>query len=114
MTFDTQTVGALPVICRSFERLDLAATIDRLVPSEGEVSLGALAEILIANRLLRPKALYRIGDRAQQAAVTEASRRVRLPCVAWRVPGAAITSARKFITLVGEGGERAAARGSPF
>jgi transposase len=70
-TFDTQSVGALPAICGYFERLDLAATIDRLVPHEGEVSLGALAEILIANRLLRPQALYRIGDWARQAAVTD-------------------------------------------
>lgn len=71
MTFDTQVVGALPVICTYFEQLGLAATIDRLVPYEGEVSLGTLAEILIANRLLRPKALFRVGDWAQTAALTD-------------------------------------------
>jgi transposase len=70
-TFDTQIVGALPVICDYFERLDLAATIDRLVPYEGDVPLGTLAEVLIANRLLRPKALFRVGDWAQTAALTD-------------------------------------------
>src|SRR5258708_3277110 len=70
-TFDTQIVGALPVICEYFNRLDLAATIDRLVPYEGDVPLGALAEILIANRLLRPKALFKVGEWAQTAALTD-------------------------------------------
>src|SRR5436309_11881847 len=69
--FDTQVVGALPVICDYFRRLDLAATIDRLVPYEGDVPLGTLAEVLVANRLLRPKALFKVGDWAQRAAVTD-------------------------------------------
>jgi Domain of unknown function (DUF4277) len=69
--FDTRAVGALPVITDYFRRLDLAGTIDRLVPYEGDVPLGTLAEVLIANRLLRPKALFRIGDWARQAALTD-------------------------------------------
>lgn len=69
--FDTQIVGALPVLCDHCERLDLAATSDRLLPWEGEVPLGTLVEILIANRLLRPKALFRVGDGAQAAARTD-------------------------------------------
>jgi hypothetical protein len=69
--FDTQIVGALPVLTEYFERLDLAATIDRVVPWEGDVPLGTLVEILIANRLLRPKALFRVGDWAQDAALTD-------------------------------------------
>ena len=68
---DTQIVGALPVLTDYFNRLDVAATIDRLVPWEGDVPLGTLVEVLLANRLLRPKALFRIGDWAQQAAVTD-------------------------------------------
>lgn len=70
-SFDTQIVGALPVICDYFQRLDLAATIDRLVPYEGAIPLGTLAEILIANRLLRPKALFKVADWAQTAALTD-------------------------------------------
>jgi transposase len=69
--YQTQIVGALPVITRYLEQLDLAATIDRLVPWEGDVPLGTLVEILITNRLLQPKALFRIGPWAQNAALTD-------------------------------------------
>lgn len=69
--YQTQIVGALPAITASFDKLDLAATIDRIVPWEGEVPLGTLIEVLITNRLLRPKALFRIGEWAQGAAVTD-------------------------------------------
>ncbi len=58
--YQTQVVGALPAITTYFDKLDLAATIDRLVPWEGDIPLGPLVEILIANRLLRPKALFRV------------------------------------------------------
>jgi transposase len=67
--FQTQTVGALPAITHYCERLDLAATIDGLVPWEGDVPLGTLVEVLVANRLLQPKALFRIGQWAEAAAV---------------------------------------------
>jgi transposase len=53
------------------EELEVAKTIDELVPWEGEVPLGILVEILILNRLLSPKPLFRIGEWARQAAVTE-------------------------------------------
>jgi len=59
--FRTQLVGALPAITHYFDELDLAATVDRLVPWEGEVPLGTLVEVLVANRLLQPKALFRVG-----------------------------------------------------
>jgi transposase len=69
--FDTQIVGALPAIVHCLERLDLAATIDGLVPWQGDVPLGTLAEVLVANRLLQPKALFRVGQWAEAAAVTD-------------------------------------------
>jgi transposase len=59
--FNTEIVGALPVISNYLERLDLANIIDELVPWEGEVPLGTLVEILVTNRLLNPKALFRIA-----------------------------------------------------
>src|SRR3954463_5624334 len=67
----TRIVGALPVITHYFERLDLAAIVDELVPWEGDVPLGTLVEVPVANRLLRPKALFRIGQWAETAAVTD-------------------------------------------
>jgi transposase len=64
--FDTQRVGALPVISHYLERLQLATLVDELVPWEGEVPLGTLVEILVTNRLLNPKALFRIDDWAHK------------------------------------------------
>ena len=69
--FRTQLVGALPAIVHYFDELGLAATIDELVPWEGDVPLGTLVEVLVANRLLQPKALFRIGPWAQSAALTD-------------------------------------------
>jgi transposase len=69
--FETQLVGALPLIAYYFDLLELGTTIDDVVPWEGEVGLGNLVEIMIANRLLQPKALFRIGEWAQQAGLTD-------------------------------------------
>ena len=69
--FDTQSVGALPVITQYLERLGLADAVNDLVPWEGEVPLGTLIEVLVTNRLLRPQALFRVDQWAQTAAVTD-------------------------------------------
>ena len=69
--FRTQLVGALPALVHYFDELGLAATIDEFVPWEGDVPLGTLVEVLVANRLLHPKALFRIGPWAQSAALTD-------------------------------------------
>jgi transposase len=68
--FDTQIIGALPVIVNFFERLQLGAIINEVVPWEGGVPLGTLAEIMIANRLLNPQALFRVGEWAEKAGLT--------------------------------------------
>lgn len=69
--FDTQIVGALPAIVHYLGQLDLAATVDRLVPWRGDVPLGTLVEVMVANRLLQPRALFRIGQWSEAAAVTD-------------------------------------------
>src|SRR2546421_968391 len=69
--FQTQRVGALPVIARFCQRLQLGPTVDDTVPWEGDVPLGDLVEILVANRLLDPKPLYRLGSWATQATLAE-------------------------------------------
>jgi len=69
--FDTQIIGALPVVVHYFERLRLGAIINEVVPWEGGVPLGTVTEIMIANRLLNPQALYRIGTWAQTAGLTD-------------------------------------------
>src|SRR5262245_56182573 len=67
----TQVIGALPVIHAFLEQLGFADTIDQVVPWEGEVPLGALAEILVINRLSAPKPLYRLGEWAEQVGLTD-------------------------------------------
>jgi transposase len=69
--FDTQNVGSLPVIAEYLDRLKIADHVNDLVPWEGEVPLGTLIEAMICNRLLNPKAMFRIDDWAQGAAVSE-------------------------------------------
>lgn len=69
--FDTRIVGSLPVITQYLGRLGVADHINELVPWEGEVPLGTLVEILILNRLLCPKAMFRLDHWAQKAAVSQ-------------------------------------------
>lgn len=69
--FDTQIVGALPLISEYMERLRVADHVNDLVPWEGEVPLGALVEVMMMNRLLQPRALFRLDAWAQTAAVTD-------------------------------------------
>jgi transposase len=69
--FDTQIVGALPVLTQYLEKLQLAETIDRAVPWEGEVPLGTLIEALILNRLLQPRAMFRLDEWAMKAGISD-------------------------------------------
>ena len=64
--FRTQLVGALPAVVHYFGELDLAATIDELVPWEGDIPLGTLVEVLVA--------------------VGQLSMNVTGMCFAWRTP----------------------------
>jgi transposase len=64
---DTQRVGALPVISEFCNRLHLADIVNTHVPWAGEVPLGDLVEILVANRLLEPKPIYKVGSWATKA-----------------------------------------------
>jgi transposase len=69
--FDTQIIGALPVIVDYFEQLQLGAIVNEVVPWEGGLLLGTVVEVMIANRLLHPEALYRIGEWSQKAGLTD-------------------------------------------
>ncbi len=52
--FETRTVGGLPVVQAFLEELGFAKIVDEIVPWEGDVPLGTLAEILMCNRMLAP------------------------------------------------------------
>ena len=69
--FDTQIVGALPVIAEFCEQLRVGETVDQVVPWKGDVPLGDLVEVMVINRLLEPKAMFRIGEWARTASVTD-------------------------------------------
>jgi transposase len=69
--YDTEIIGAFPAIAEYLKKLGVAKIVDDVVPWEGNISLGTLAEILILNRMLNPKALMRVGEWAQNAGVTQ-------------------------------------------
>jgi transposase len=69
--FDTQIIGAFPVIASFLDKLDFAGLIDANIPWEGEIPLGTLATVLVLNRLLQPTALMRVGEWAEQAGVAQ-------------------------------------------
>src|SRR5688572_17016174 len=68
---DTQVVGAMPLVGAMLDQWGLAAIVDQMTPWEGDVPLGTLVEVLIANRLLGPKAMYAMGAWDRAAAVTD-------------------------------------------
>jgi transposase len=65
--FDTKRVGAFPLVVAYLEKMQLAKVIDEHVPWEGEVPLGTLIEIMVCNRMLNPRAQYKIGEWAERA-----------------------------------------------
>jgi transposase len=69
--YDTEIIGAFPVIAEYLKKLGVAKIVDDVVPWEGNIPLGTLAEILILNRMLNPKALMRVGEWAHNAGVTQ-------------------------------------------
>jgi transposase len=69
--FETQVVGALPLVVAMLPKWGLGDIVDQVVPWEGEVPLGDLVEVLVVNRLLNPQAMYEVGAWAETAAVTD-------------------------------------------
>jgi transposase len=71
MRFDTARVGAMPLVCSMFDKLGLSNAVDELAPYQGDVPLGTLVEVMVLNRLLQPKAMFKIGEWAENASVTD-------------------------------------------
>ena len=69
--FDTARVGAMPLVCSMFDKLGLSDAVNEVVPYQGDVELGALVEVMVLNRLLQPKAMFKIGEWAGKASVTD-------------------------------------------
>jgi len=69
--FETAAVGALPVLSALLDQWGLARIVDEIVPWDGDVPLGTLAELLVVNRVEKPEAMYAIGEWAQEAGVAD-------------------------------------------
>lgn len=68
-----KTLGALPVVARFCERLDIGGIVDRACPIRSVAILthGRVIETLIANRLTSPRPLVHVEAWAQEWAVEE-------------------------------------------
>jgi len=55
-------LGALPVLYRLLEILDVRRTINRHCPGAVQVDHGAVVVVLVLNRLLAPRPLYKVAD----------------------------------------------------
>ena len=64
-------LGALPVLYALLEILHVREIINRYCPSEAQVDHGAVAVVLILNRLMAPRALVRVADWVAQTVLTQ-------------------------------------------
>ena len=73
LDFVIKTVGSLPLLRDFVVQMDFARIIDQHCPlaPQAELSCGAVAELLVVNRLQAPKPLYKVEHWARQAGVAE-------------------------------------------
>lgn len=64
-------LGALPVLYALLETLHVRGIINRYCPSDAQVDHGAVAVVLILNRLMAPRALVRVADWVAQTVLTQ-------------------------------------------
>ncbi len=55
-------LGALPVLYRLLEILNVRQIINRYCPCAGQVDYGAVVVVLVLNRLMAPRPLYKVAD----------------------------------------------------
>ena len=55
-------LGALPFLYDFLEKLKIGEIINRFAPTKGEVAHGTVAMLIILNRLVSPRPLYKIAD----------------------------------------------------
>lgn len=55
-------MGALPVVFPILTALEVRSVTNDLVPSQADIDLGQVLVLLVLNRLLSPKPLYRVGE----------------------------------------------------
>lgn len=56
-----RTIGAVPVLLPILERLDLRGIVSRYCPSGADLDNGTVALVLVLNRLMTPRPLYKVA-----------------------------------------------------
>jgi len=64
-------LGALPVLVPLLEQLQVQTIINRYCPTESPVDQGAVALVLVLNRLVAPRPLYRVMDWLAQTVLSD-------------------------------------------
>ncbi len=67
----SKSLGAIPIVLPILQRLNLASIINQHCPSRADVDCGTVALILVLNRLLSPKPMYKIADWAAETVLPE-------------------------------------------
>ena len=55
-------LGSLPFMYDFLEKLKVSETINRYAPSKGDVAHGTVAMLIVLNRLIAPRPLYKLAD----------------------------------------------------
>ncbi len=64
-------LGALPVLYRLLEQVQVRPIINRYCPTESPVDHGAVTLVLVLNRLVAPRPLYRVMDWLAQTVLSD-------------------------------------------
>jgi transposase len=64
-------LGAVPVLYALLEILQVRTTVNRYCPSAAKVDLGTVTVVLILNRLMAPRALYKVADWLAQTVLVQ-------------------------------------------
>jgi hypothetical protein len=64
-------LGAVPVLYAMLEILQVREIVNRYCPSEAQVDQGAVALVLVLNRLMAPRPLVHVADWVAQTVLTQ-------------------------------------------
>ena len=64
-------LGAVPVLYAMLEILQVREIVNRYCPSEAQVDQGAVAVVLVLNRLMAPRPLVHVADWVAQTVLTQ-------------------------------------------
>lgn len=71
VSLSSRQIGGLPLLYPVMQELSIRPIVNRLAPSQAEIDLGRIVEILTLNRLLSPVALYGVGEWLTESVLPE-------------------------------------------